>query len=138
MRVAYSWWSQPFTTKNAMNVLVIDDCPIDRRFAEQAIQSLVPDRVYTADNGVEALNMLNMVDFDLIVTDWMMPQMNGLEFVQKAREREITTPIVMLTSRSDIDDVRQGSEAGATAFLMKPISRPALVRAIESVCPARR
>lgn len=76
--------------------------------------------VEIVDNGQAALDMLRVYQYDVIVLDWMLPGMNGVELMRKFREKGGKTPILMLTARSSIDDRAEGLDAGADDYLPKP------------------
>lgn len=75
--------------------------------------------VYQAFDGAAAVNLALAVNPDLIVLDWMLPQLDGLAVARKVREKQIT-PILMLTARSEETDVVLGLEVGADDYLTKP------------------
>lgn len=79
-------------------------------------------KVRTAAEGNAALSLLNKEAFDLLVLDWMMPGMDGLEILRHARARGTQTPVLMLTVRDSIQDRVAGLEAGADDYLTKPFA----------------
>ncbi len=88
------------------------------------------DEILEAEDGVQGLAQLrHHPSLDLILVDWDMPQMNGLEFVQAVR----ATPawqdikILMVTAHNKMEDVGQALEAGATDYLMKPMTQDMVV-----------
>ncbi len=81
-----------------------------------------------ASSGIEALEACEKAYFDLILSDWIMPEMNGLEFCRafRALEREDYSYFILLTSKNDKNAVAEGLDVGADDFLSKPVSTPEL------------
>ena len=81
------------------------------------------------ENGQEALNASMSTPFDVMIVDWMMPQMDGLTLVKRLREAGQTAIIIMLTAKSDEEDLIEAFEAGVDDYLTKPFSsRELMVR----------
>ena len=73
-------------------------------------------------NGKEALSAMENEYFDLVISDIMMPLMDGYEFVRRLRERGNQTPVMMITARDAFDDMRQGFLSGSDDYMVKPIN----------------
>jgi sigma-B regulation protein RsbU (phosphoserine phosphatase) len=111
-----------------VTVLVVDDEPVSRRTFELHLRAL-GCQVRSAASATEALEALEAhEDIGLLLTDWMMPGMDGIELCRRARAlpRERYLYILMLTSRSEKNDLVEAIEAGADAFLTKPLFAPEL------------
>ncbi len=78
-------------------------------------------KTYEATNGVEALEVLDTNYIDLIVTDIMMPKMDGYELVRELRNANFNTPILLITAKSTINDKKEGFYLGADDYMVKPI-----------------
>ncbi|MBN2327632.1 MAG: response regulator transcription factor [Candidatus Omnitrophica bacterium] len=104
-----------------MRILIVDD---DYSLLEQLQQTLKSQRyiVETATNGEEALNILYESPFDAIILDIMMPKIDGLTVLEKARKAGIATPVLMLTAKGDVEDKIRGLDHGADDYLAKPFS----------------
>jgi CheY-like chemotaxis protein len=91
--------------------------------------------VMAAENGAEALQLARDRKPDIIVTDYQMPIMTGMELVAKLRENEETRkiPVIMLTARNLVIEDRQRDEMLISAFLSKPFSPKELLRTIEDI-----
>lgn len=77
--------------------------------------------VLEAVNGENALDIIDTSYVDLIITDVMMPRMDGYEFVKELREAKYMMPILMVTAKSTLDDKKQGFNLGADDYMVKPI-----------------
>ncbi len=89
--------------------------------------------VLTATNGLEALPLVSAKKPDLIIVDWMMPKMDGLTFIQKLRDEENQTMILMLTARDAIENRVEGLESGADDYLVKPFAPAELVARVHAM-----
>ena len=110
-----------------MRVLVADDEPTSRLLLRRAIERLAHDCEVAAD-GLVAWEMLQAGDFDVLITDWMMPGLDGPELCRRVRasKRDSYTYILLATSLSADTDVILGMEAGADDYLVKPVDPFAL------------
>jgi DNA-binding response OmpR family regulator len=118
-----------------MNILVVDDNHKTLKLLK-AVLSKHGHSVITSDNAPEALSLLSQTPIDLILSDMMMPGMNGAEFCEAVRkEEEQHIPIIFLSARSSVDDVATGMIAGADDYLAKPIKMHELVQKIEEYNP---
>lgn len=118
-----------------MHVLVIDDSD-SMRNALQKILEKIGFTVSKAGDGQEALKVLTSLDrVDLIVVDWVMPVMDGLQFVRALRRNEIysSVPVVMVSAQCDPEDVHLIFEAGVDEYIMKPVKVRILVEKIEGL-----
>lgn len=94
-------------------------------------------RVQTAADGCEALRHYRELRPDIIVTDVMMPRMDGFSFVRQVRAVDRHTPVIFLTARTETDDVVSGFKMGADDYLRKPFAMRELVVRIESILNRR-
>ena len=104
-------------------VLVVDDSRAQRRVLSSILSGLGYD-VAEAGTGEEALAQCRTLAPDLVLSDWMMPGMNGLDFCRafRALDRDGYGYFILLTSKSEKDEVARGFEAGADDFLTKPVN----------------
>ena len=110
-------------------VLVVDDSRLQRKIL-QASLSRWGYRVFEADSGGQALEVCRQVQPDMVISDWMMPGMDGLEFCKafRAMKRDSYGYFILLTSKSEKDEVAEGLDNGADDFLTKPVN-PSELRA---------
>lgn len=108
-----------------LNVLVVDDSKFMRNTIKKALNEIGDYTVVEAANGIEGLARLNEDSFDLVMTDWNMPEMNGLEFVTALR-REYAMPILMLTTVCMREEVMAALQAGVNNYILKPLDVPTL------------
>ena len=111
-----------------MKIMIADDDPVSRRLLEAFLSKWGYDVVVTCD-GREAWEVLNEADApSLVVSDWMMPEVDGLELCRKIREmqRSRYTYFIILTAKGKKEDVVKGLEAGADDFLIKPFHQEEL------------
>lgn len=99
-------------------ILVIDDSILLHRTMHSIFNELC--EVKTARNGLEALQLLSVEEFDLIFCDLLMPVLNGYEFLERIQEKEITTPVVILSADIQKQSVQRCLDLGAASFLRKP------------------
>jgi two-component system, OmpR family, response regulator MprA len=113
-------------------VLVVDDDP---KLLKMLQRTLIYENlnVVTASNGLEALPLVQTHQPDLIVLDWMMPKMDGLAFIQRLREEENKTMVLMLTARDAIENRVEGLENGADDYLVKPFAPAELVARVHAM-----
>jgi signal transduction histidine kinase len=106
----------------AMKILVADDSEPERRLLAGLLQKWDYEAVL-ASNGAEAWKMFQAGDFRLVLTDWMMPEMSGIELIQRIRKLDLPGYIylVILTGRNQKEDLVEAMDAGADDFVPKPI-----------------
>jgi CheY-like chemotaxis protein len=112
-----------------VSVLVVDDAPFIRDLIKKGLRSHFPGiHVEDAVNGRKAQQLLDRERFDLILCDWEMPEMSGLELLSwcRAQDKLKTTPFIMVTSRGDKENVVQAIQAGVSDFIGKPFSNEQL------------
>ncbi|MBX3456648.1 response regulator [Ferrovibrio sp.] len=115
-------------------VLVVDDNALNREVASEFL-SLVGVEVETAVDGLDALAKMEESDFDAVLMDMHMPNMNGLAAVEKIRtyEKWADLPVIALTAQARVEDRRASLEAGMTAHLTKPIDEATLYQTLMQV-----
>ena len=89
--------------------------------------------VFDTKNGEEALELMDRQYVDLIVTDIMMPEINGYELIKELRDANYNTPILIITAKEDIEDKRVGFSLGADDYMVKPINIDELIMRVKSL-----
>ncbi|MFQ5437015.1 MAG: response regulator transcription factor, partial [Anaerolineae bacterium] len=112
-------------------ILIVDDESRMRRFIRMNLE-LEGYQVIEAENGIRALDQVRQHNPDLIVMDVMMPEMDGFETLKLLREIS-TTPVILLTVKSDEDDKIHGLSLGADDYVTKPFSPRELSTRINAV-----
>ncbi|MFC5402632.1 ATP-binding protein [Cohnella soli] len=125
--------------EGAANILAVDDDPVNLNVLV-GILSTQPYRVTTARSAREALALLDRTQWDLIIADVMMPQMSGYELTKLVRERYSASelPILLLTARSQPDDMYAGFSAGANDYVTKPVDALELNYRIRALVQVKR
>jgi two-component system copper resistance phosphate regulon response regulator CusR len=104
-----------------MRILVIED---ERRIADFVARGLAEAgyTVEAAGNGARALEMVHVTDYDLLILDLMLPDMDGLELLERVRNRKVSPAVLILSALGAVDDRVKGLERGADDYLGKPFS----------------
>ncbi|HWW85803.1 MAG TPA: response regulator [Vicinamibacterales bacterium] len=113
-----------------MRALVIDDSAVTRKIIKQILHPLGFE-VFEAGDGQEGLNQVRDLDqLDLVLVDWNMPVMDGIQFLRAVRAQGALSslPIMMVSTNNDAENVATSLEAGATEYIMKPFT-PDMMRA---------
>ncbi len=109
---------------NELTVLVVDDVHHARNLTKMVLSGLGVHQVFTANDGLEAHEFLESsgAQVDLIVCDWRMPRMSGLELLEKVRATSPDMPFIMVTGNADMESVKAASEFEVSAYIRKPYS----------------
>lgn len=108
---------------SSSTLLVVDDTPIIRGIISGILEPLGIQTILQAGNGQEAWDLLQDGKVDIVVADWMMPGVNGLELLRKMRsdKRFAATPFIMITGMPDKSVVVEAMKLQVTDFMVKPI-----------------
>ena len=108
----------------------------DEQSLSKALTAILEHNGYTVDavyDGIEALEYLEMGEYDGVILDIMMPRMDGMTALQKIREKGNQVPILMLTAKSEVDDKVAGLDNGANDYLTKPFASKELLARIRAM-----
>ena len=116
-----------------MNVLIVDDSAVMRKVIIRELKKCGIEDVTEAADGLEGLEAASKHEFNLILMDWNMPGLLGIEVVQKLREAKITAPIMMVTTEGEKSNVVLAIQAGANNYLVKPFSSEDFAQKIDQL-----
>lgn len=102
--------------------LVVDDFSTMRRIVRNLLKELGFANVDEAEDGAVALQKLKSSPYDFVVTDWNMPNMDGLTFVKQCRGKGLKTPIIMVTTEAEKARVIDAIKAGVNNYVVKPFT----------------
>lgn len=105
-------------------IITVDDSSTMRRIIKNTLQKLGFTAILEASNGIEALEIMSKNNIDLIVTDWNMPEMDGLTFVKTLRQKDQfkDTPILMITTEAAKEDILTALRSGVNNYVVKPFT----------------
>ncbi len=115
-----------------MEILIVEDEiqiaePLRKNFLEEGHHAMI------ANNGEEALKLVDKIQFDVIVLDWKMPKMSGIEVCKRLRDAENNTPIILLTALTQISNKVEALNSGADDYITKPFAFEELLARIKAV-----
>jgi two-component system chemotaxis response regulator CheY len=123
------------SVNHAMNVLIVDDYKTMLRIIRNLLKQIDFDNVDEATDGTEALSKLRSGNYGLVISDWNMQPMTGLELLQEVRRdsRLKTIPFIMITAESKVENVVAAKQAGVSNYIVKPFNAETLKDKIEKV-----
>ena len=120
-----------------LKILVVDDNAHMRKLVTTILQAFGVVQIQEADTGQRAWTVLREFNPDVLVLDWVMENMSGLELVQMLRTNPQTpnpfVPVIMLTGHTSLDHVMQARDAGVNEFIAKPVSVKTMMSRLVSV-----
>ncbi|HEX3346532.1 MAG TPA: chemotaxis response regulator CheY [Acetobacteraceae bacterium] len=118
-----------------MNVLIVDDYKTMLRIVRNLLKQIEFNNVDEATDGAEALTKLRTGNYGLIISDWNMRPMTGLQLLQEVRADASlkTTPFIMVTAESKAENVVAAKQAGVSNYIVKPFNAETLRDKIEKV-----
>ncbi|MBB3899190.1 MULTISPECIES: chemotaxis response regulator CheY [Roseococcus] len=118
-----------------MNVLIVDDYKTMLRIIRNLLKQLEFDNVEEATDGAEALAKLRAGNFGLVISDWNMEPMTGLDLLKEVRadSRLKSLPFIMITAESKTENVVAAKQAGVSNYIVKPFNAETLKEKIEKV-----
>lgn len=125
-------------TNNTLKLLVVDDFSSMRRMLRSLLRELGYADAEEAEDGVAALEKLHAGHFDLVITDWSMPNMTGIELLREIR-RDSTLrhlPVLMVTAEALPENIAEARNAGASGYICKPFTADMLRTALVQILPA--
>lgn len=117
-----------------VRILVVEDDDTMRDFIVEILGSVGFTNLTTALDGIEAWRKFEQGEqFDLVICDWIMPGMDGLEFLKNIRDSRAAIPFILVTVRDSEDAIKRAVDRGVTAFLSKPLMPDQLVAEVLKV-----
>ena len=113
-----------------MKILLVDDSKSLRSIERGMLEQLGYTQFEEAADGLDALSKVGAFQPDLILLDWNMPRMNGIDFLKSFRQTNKATPVIMVTTEAEKEQVVEAIKAGVTNYLVKPFTREQLSQRI--------
>jgi DNA-binding response OmpR family regulator len=113
-----------------MHILIVEDEAGIIQFLQQGLEE-EGYRITSASDGLKGFELIQKENFNLILLDWMLPKMTGLELCKAIRLKDTTTPILFLTAKDTIQETIEGLKAGANDYIKKPFSFDELLERIK-------
>lgn len=119
----------------SMKFLVVDDFSTMRRIVRNLLKELGFNNVDEAEDGVVALQKLERGDFEFVVTDWNMPNMDGLTLLQSIRKSPDLKhlPVLMITAEAKKENIIAAAQAGASGYIVKPFTAATLSEKLQKI-----
>ena len=118
-----------------MKILVVDDFSTMRRIVRNLLKELGFANVDEAEDGVMALQKLQNDSFQFVVTDWNMPNMDGLQLLQTIRQSPALKhlPVLMITAEAKRENIIAAAQAGASGYIVKPFTAATLAEKLQKI-----
>ena len=118
-----------------LRFLVVDDFSTMRRIVRNLLKELGFNNVEEAEDGVDALNKLRAGGFDFVVSDWNMPNMDGLQLLQAIRSTPALShlPVLMITAEAKKENIIAAAQAGASGYIVKPFTAVVLSEKLQKI-----
>ena len=118
-----------------MSFLVVDDFPTMRRIARSLLKELGFTNVDEAEDGQDALNKLRAGNFEFVVSDWNMPNLDGLEMLKEIRQDDALKdlPVLMVTAEAKKENIIAAAQAGANGYVVKPFTAATLEEKLNKI-----
>jgi two-component system chemotaxis response regulator CheY len=118
-----------------IKILIVDDFSTMRRIIKNLLRDLGFNNTSEADDGLTALPMLQSGNFDLLVTDWNMPGMQGIDLLRAVRAdaKLATLPVLMVTAEQKREQIIEAAKAGVNGYIVKPFTAQTLKEKLEKM-----
>ena len=114
-----------------MKVLLVDDSGTMRAIQRRCLNKLGIEEIIEAADGIQALEFFERNSFDVVLSDWNMPNMDGLTLLKEIRQRNKQIPVIMVTTEAERARVLTAIEAGVSDYLVKPFTPDGLREKLE-------
>ncbi len=105
-----------------MKVLLVDDSGTMRAIQRRCLNKLGIENVEEAEDGCRAIELFDAGEFDVVLSDWNMPKMDGLALLKEIRQRDARIPVIMITTEAERVRVVTAIQAGVSDYLVKPFT----------------
>lgn len=121
--------------QKTMKILVVDDFPTMRRIIRNLLKDLGFENVDEAEDGAQGLEKLRNSTFELVVSDWNMPNMDGLEMLKNIRQDPALAklPVLMVTAEAKKENIIAAAQAGANGYVVKPFTAATLEEKLNKI-----
>ena len=121
--------------KKTMKILIVDDFPTMRRIIKNLLKDLGFENVDEAEDGAMGLEKLRDGNFELVISDWNMPNMDGLALLQNIRADSnlAKLPVLMITAEAKKDNIVAAAQAGANGYVVKPFTAATLEEKLNKI-----
>jgi two-component system chemotaxis response regulator CheY len=121
--------------KNKMSILIVEDFATMRRIMRSILREAGYPHVMEADDGMSALRKLRGERIDLVIADWNMPNMTGLDLLKVMRSDEALRgiPFLMVTAEGKKDNIIEAIQSGASSYLVKPFTPESFSQKIQEI-----
>lgn len=118
-----------------MKILIVDDFSTMRRIIKNLLRELGFNNTLEADDGSTALPMLKSGGFDFLITDWNMPNMEGIALLKAVRADPLlkSLPVLMVTAEAKRDQIVEAAQAGVNGYIVKPFTAETLREKIDKI-----
>src|SRR5690606_32399885 len=118
-----------------MRILIVDDSPTMRRIIKNLLKDLGFENVDEAEDGAMGLEKLRNGNFDFVVSDWNMPNLDGLEMLKQIRaDANLSTmPVLMVTAEAKKENIIAAAQAGASGYVVKPFTAATLEEKLNKI-----
>ncbi len=118
-----------------IKILIVDDFSTMRRIIKNLLRDLGFTNTSEADDGITALPMLQSGNFELLITDWNMPGMQGIDLLRAVRAdaKLATLPVLMVTAEQKKEQIIEAAKAGVNGYIVKPFTAATLKEKLEKI-----
>ncbi|MGE0081061.1 MAG: chemotaxis response regulator CheY [Thiohalomonadaceae bacterium] len=118
-----------------IKILIVDDFSTMRRIIKNLLRDLGYNNTSEADDGLTALPMLQTGNYDLLITDWNMPGMQGIDLLRAVRAdaRLANLPVMMVTAEQKREQIIEAAKAGVNGYIVKPFTAQTLKEKLEKI-----
>lgn len=119
----------------SLRILVVDDFPTMRRIVRNLLKELGFTNVEEAEDGQQALEALRQGSYGLVISDWNMPNLDGLQMLRQIRASEAlaSLPVLMVTAEAKKENIIAAAQAGASGYVVKPFTAAVLEEKLAKV-----